>query len=314
VSGTLELRLLATFEKVATRLSFTRAAAELAYAQSTVTAQVRALEQDLGVELFDRLGNRIRLTEAGERLLPYARRLLDLADEARAAAVAPGEPSGHLTVGTVESLTSYRLPPLFELFHHRYPKVRLSLRTTIGDETLDALRRGAYDLGFLMEARTEHAGLETAVLLPEPLALVAAPDHPMGGRPLTTAELCGATLLAVESGCAFRDLFEAELADAAEQDPAADHPPRFREFGTVEATKRAAATGLGIALLPEVTVADALAAGTLQRLAWQPSFTLHSQLAWRAGKQLTPAARLFVERTRQLLREQRSVPPPASAG
>jgi DNA-binding transcriptional LysR family regulator len=307
LSGTLELRLLATFEKVATLLSFTRAAAALAYAQSTVTAQVRALEQDLGVELFDRLGNSIRLTEAGERLLPYARRLLDLADEARAAAVAPGEPSGHLTVGTIESLTSYRLPPLFELFHHRYPKVRLSLRTGIGDETLDALRRGVYDLGFLMESRTEHAGLETVVLLPEPLALVAAPGHPMTGRPLSTAALCGATLLAVESGCAFRDLFEAELTDAVGQ------PVAFREFGTVEATKRAAATGLGIALLPEVTVTDALAAGALQRLDWRPSFTLHSQLAWRSGKQLTPAARLFVERTRQLLREQQTSPPPASA-
>ncbi|MEU6156692.1 LysR family transcriptional regulator [Streptomyces sp. NPDC047130] len=300
MSGTLELRLLATFEKVATRLSFTRAAADLSYAQSTVTAQVRALEQDLGVELFDRLGSRIRLTEAGERLLPYARRLLDLADEARAAAVAPGEPSGQLTVGTIESLTSYRLPPLFELFHHRYPGIRLSLRTTGGDETLDALRRGLYDLGFLMEARTEHAGLETVVLLTEPLVLVAAPGHPLAGRSLATAELRGEPLLAVESGCAFRDLFEAELnADAP-------RPVAFREFGTVEATRRAAATGLGIALLPEVAVADLLAAGTLQRLDWRPPFTLHSQLAWRSGKQLTPAARLFVERTRQLLREQRA--------
>jgi DNA-binding transcriptional LysR family regulator len=303
MSPALDLRLLATFEKVAVLLSFTRAAAELAYAQSTVTAQVRALEQDLGVALFDRLGSRIRLTGAGERLLPYARRLLDLAAEARAAAVEPGEPSGQLTVGTIESLTSYRLPPLFELFHHRYPKVRLSLRTTIGDETLDALRRGVYDLGFLMEARTEHTGLETVVLLPEPLALVAAPGHALAGRPLATAELCGATLLAVESGCAFRDLFEAELTAAAEE------PVSFREFGTVEATKRAAATGLGIALLPEVTVADALAARTLQRLDWQPSFTLHSQLAWRSGKQLPPAARLFVEQTRRLLREQRERPP-----
>jgi DNA-binding transcriptional LysR family regulator len=303
MSPALDLRLLATFEKVAALLSFTRAATELAYAQSTVTAQVRALEQDLGVALFDRLGSRIRLTEAGERLLPYARRLLNLAAEARAAAVEPGEPSGQLTVGTIESLTSYRLPPLFELFHHRYPKVRLSLRTTIGDETLDALRRGVYDLGFLMESRTQHPGLETVVLLPEPLALVAAPGHPLAGRPLATTELCDATLLAVESGCAFRDLFEAELGAAA------GGPVSFREFGTVEATKRAAATGLGIALLPEVTVADSLAAQTLQRLDWRPSFTLHSQLAWRSGKQLPPAARLFVEQTRRLLREQQSRPP-----
>ncbi len=72
----MELRLLVTFEKVATVLSFTRAAAGLAYAQSSVTSQIRALETSLGTELFERLGSRIRLTEAGERLLPYARQII----------------------------------------------------------------------------------------------------------------------------------------------------------------------------------------------------------------------------------------------
>ncbi|MFF3910754.1 LysR family transcriptional regulator [Streptomyces sp. NPDC001848] len=174
----MELRLLVTFEKVATVLSFTRAAAELAYAQSSVTAQIRALESSLGVELFDRLGSRIRLTEAGERLLPYARPIIELSDEARAAVTGAEEPAGTLTVGTMESLTSYRLPPLLEFFHHRYPGVRLALRTTIGDETRLALRQGTYDLGFLMEEEDEHAGLESEVLAVEPLALVAAATQP----------------------------------------------------------------------------------------------------------------------------------------
>jgi DNA-binding transcriptional LysR family regulator len=79
-------------------------------------------------------------------------------EEARAAVADTEEPSGSLAVGTMESLTSYRLPPLLEYFHHRHPKVRLSLRTTIGDETRQALRQGTYDVGFLMEAATEHAG------------------------------------------------------------------------------------------------------------------------------------------------------------
>lgn len=99
----MELRLLVTFEKVATVLSFTRAATELAYAQSSVTSQIRALESSLGTELFDRLGSRIRLTEAGERLLPYARQIIELTDEARAAVVGAEEPSGTLTIGTMES-------------------------------------------------------------------------------------------------------------------------------------------------------------------------------------------------------------------
>ncbi|WP_405927473.1 LysR family transcriptional regulator [Streptomyces sp. NBC_00035] len=294
----MELRLLVTFEKVATVLSFTQAAAELKYAQSSVTSQIRALESSLGTELFDRLGSRIRLTEAGERLLPYARQIIELAEEARAAVVGAGEPSGALTVGTMESLTSYRLLPLLELFHHRYPGVRLSLRTTIGDETRQALRQGTYDVGFLMERETEHAGLETAVLAAEPLALVAAPGHRLAGRPVVTADLVRESLLATEPGCAYRDLFELEL-NSLEQ-------VAFTEFGTIEATKRAAAAGLGIALLPEVTVAAELADGSLVRLPWEVPFTLRTQLAWRAGKRLPAHARLFVEQARRLVREQSS--------
>lgn len=296
----MELRLLVTFEKVATVLSFTRAAAELAYAQSSVTSQIRALESSLGTELFDRLGSRIRLTEAGERLLPYARQIIELTEEARAAVVGAGEPSGTLAVGTMESLTSYRLLPLLELFHHRYPGVRLSLRTTIGDETRQALRQGTYDVGFLMEEETEHAGLEVAVLAVEPLALVAAPGHPLTGAALTTADLADASLLATEPGCAYRDLFERDLNSAVQKGSSV----AFTEFGTIEATKQAAAAGLGIALLPEVTVAAELERGTLERLRWEPPFTLRTQLAWRAGKRLPAHARLFVERARQLVSEE----------
>ncbi|MEU9479183.1 LysR family transcriptional regulator [Streptomyces sp. NPDC048191] len=292
----MELRLLVTFEKVATVLSFTQAAAELSYAQSSVTGQIRGLESSLGVELFDRLGSRIRLTEAGERLLPYARQIIELTEEARAAVTEPEEPSGTLTVGTMESLTSYRLPPLLEYFHHRHPGVRLALRTTIGDETRQALRQGTYDVGFLMEEETEHPGLESTVLAVEPLALVAAPGHALAGAALTTAGLADQPLLATEPGCAYRDLFERELKALAEVD--------FMEFGTIEATKRAAAAGLGIALLPEVTVAAELAAGSLVRLDWEPPFTLRTQLAWRAGKRLPAHARLFVEQARRLVAEQ----------
>ncbi|MGW5281575.1 LysR family transcriptional regulator [Streptomyces collinus] len=292
----MELRLLVTFEKVAAVGSFTRAAAELAYAQSSVTGQVRALESSLGVELFDRLGSRIRLTEAGERLLPYARRIIELTEEARAAVTGAGEPSGTLTVGTMESLTSYRLPPLLEYFHHRHPGVRIALRTTIGDETRQALRQGTYDVGFLMEEETGHPGLESVVLAVEPLALVAAPGHAMAGRTLATADLTGQPLLATEPGCAYRDLFERELTASA--------PVDFLEFGTIEATKRAAAAGLGITLLPEVTVAAELAEGSLVRLAWEPPFTLRTQLAWRSGRRLAPHVRLFVEQARRLVSEQ----------
>ncbi|MER7954101.1 LysR family transcriptional regulator [Streptomyces sp. NPDC096030] len=293
----MELRLLVTFEKVATVLSFTRAATELRYAQSSVTGQIRALESSLGVELFERLGSRIRLTEAGERLLPYARRMIELAEEARTAVVATGEePAGTIAVGTMESLTSYRLPPLLELFHHRYPKVRLSLRPTLGDETRQALRQGTYDIGFLMEPETEHAGLEAEVLAEEPLTLVASPRHRLAGRTdLASADLAAGQLVGTEPGCPYRDLFERELREWS---------PPFMEFGTLEATKRGVAGGLGIALVPRVTVSEELASGALVALDWSPPFRLFTQIAWRRGKRLPAHVRLFVEQARRLVSEQ----------
>ena len=292
----MELRLLVTFEKVADVLSFTRAAADLGYAQSSVTGQIRSLESSLDVELFERLGSRIRLTEAGERLLPYARRMAELAEEAQAAVASAGDPSGTIAVGTMESLTSYRLPPLLEYFHHRYPKVRLTLRPTLGDATRQALRQGTYDVGFLMEPDTEHEGLESEVLAPEPLVLVAGPGHPLAGRTgLTSADLAAAHLVGTEPGCPYRDLFEEELREWA---------PPFMEFGTIEATKRGVTSGLGVALLPRVTVAEELASGTLIALDWEAPFTLFTQLAWRRGKKLPAHVRLFVEQARRLVREQ----------
>ncbi|MFE5615182.1 LysR family transcriptional regulator [Streptomyces sp. NPDC056470] len=293
----MELRLLVTFEKVATVLSFTRAATELRYAQSSVTGQIRALESSLGVELFERLGSRIRLTEAGERLLPYARRMIELSEEARAAVAETGEePAGTIAVGTMESLTSYRLPPLLELFHHRYPKVRLALRPTLGDETRQALRQGTYDIGFLMEPETEHAGLEAEVLAEEPLTLVASPRHPLAGRTdLASADLAAGQLVGTEPGCPYRDLFERELREWS---------PPFMEFGTLEATKRGVAGGLGIALVPRVTVSEELASGALVELDWSPPFRLFTQIAWRRGKRLPAHVRLFVEQARRLVSEQ----------
>ncbi|MEU6681129.1 LysR family transcriptional regulator [Streptomyces sp. NPDC046925] len=297
----MELRLLVTFEKVASVLSFTQAAAELKYAQSSVTSQIRALESSLGTELFDRLGSHIRLTESGERLLPYARQIIELTDEARAAVVGADEPAGAIAVGTMESLTSYRLPPLLELFHHRYPGVQLSLRPTLGDETRQALRQGTYDVGFLMERETEHAGLETEVLAEEPLVLVCAPTHPLTGHgadSLATGDLAAVQLVGTEPGCPYRDLFEDELRERN------GAPPPFMEFGTIEATKRGVAGGLGVALLPRMAVREEMASGVLVALPWEPPFVLHTQLAWRAGKRLPAHVRLFIEQSVRLVREQ----------
>jgi DNA-binding transcriptional LysR family regulator len=296
----MELRQLVTFQRVATLLSFTRAAEELSYAQSSVTTQIRTLESSLGVELFDRLGGRIRLTPSGERLLEYAEQILALTEEARADVTGHDGPSGSLVIGTMESITSYRMPPLLELFHYRYPKVRLSLRSSPCAETFRALRQGAFDIGFLVEQETERQGLETVVLAQEALVLIASPQHPLVGRKeISLADLRAASILATEAGCAYRDLLEDELR-GAEKDA---EEVSFLEFGTIEAIKRGVASGLGIALLPAVTVANEQERGELVSLPWQPPFTVYTQLAWRSGKRLSRELRLFIQQAARLLQE-----------
>ncbi|WP_308440273.1 LysR family transcriptional regulator [Streptomyces mashuensis] len=279
-----------TFQKVANVMSFTRAAAELNYAQSSVTSQIKALETSLQAQLFDRLGGRIRLTDAGERLLPYADRMLALADEARADVAAPHDPRGTLIIGTTRTITSHRLPPLLETFRHRYPRIHLSLRPSPYADTRRALRQDLFDLGFLMEEETEHPGLETLVLTPERLVLAAAPTHPLASsHRVTTADLRPVPILTTEAPCAARDLLATEVGGT------------FLDLGTTEAIKRGATAGLGVCLLPATAVTDAVHTGDLVLLPWEAPFTLHTQLAWRQGKRLSRELRLFIEEAKRLI-------------
>lgn len=307
----MDIRHLKTFQTVAQLLSFTRAATKLGYAQSSVTAHIKALETALNKPLFVRLGSRITLTPAGERLLSYAPRILDLVDDAQRAVSNGDEPSGNLVIGTMESITSYRLPALLELFHYRYPRVRVSPRPSLCGETKQALRNGVFDLGFLVESETVHPGLDGVLLGQERLALIADPGHPLAGVPnLTKEDLRRCVLLSPESGCAYRDLFEEELReDEVESIP-------LLEFGTIEAIKRGVLAGLGIALMPWVTVSQELESDRLVELAWKAPFRVYTQLVWHEKKWISRELRLFIDETIRLSQEEaassRSNPLPAS--
>lgn len=291
------MRQLRTFHRAAALLSFSRAAAELNYAQSSVTGQIKGLENALGVALFERLsGRKVRLTPAGWRLMPYAERLLLLADEARNAASGSPEPSGRLVIGTMESIATYRMPPLLEFFHHRCPQLELVLRPGSGAEILDGLRGGGLDLILLIDTETLHPGLESKVFGPEPLVGVVAPDHELAGRRSVTGErLRDVSILAPESGRGYRRLLAGELDSRTAP---------ILESGTVESTKRWAAAGLGVGLLPEVAVADDIAAGVLAPIDWRPPSAVHIQLVRRRRTPVSREMRLFIDRVSNLMAEE----------
>ena len=302
----MELRQVETFRAVAEELSFSRAAHRLGYVQSSVSAQIAALEQDLGAPLFDRLGRKIALTDAGRVMLRYSGRLLDLTEEAREAVedagVGSGEVTGTLTVSAPETLLTYRLPRLLTLFHERHPNVRLSVRPSAVGRLVGSMRRsveeGGVNVAFVLDGPVEVSGLSVEPLLEESVSVIVPATHALASS--TTAasrDLSGETVLlpeAPESGCAYRGQFERQLGAASVV------PAEKMEFQSIEAVKQCVAAGMGVSVMPSVAVSAELEDGKLAALPWQEPFEVLTQMVWHEERWQSPALRAFLETAREV--------------
>ena len=302
----MELRQVETFRAVAADLSFSRAASRLGYVQSSVSAQVAALERELGAPLFDRLGRRIALTDAGRVMLRYSGRLLDLAEEAREAVADAGAGSGEVTgtliVSAPETLLTYRLPRLLALFHERHPKVRLSVRPSAVGRLVGSRRRsveeGGVDVAFVLDGPVEVSGLSVEPLLEEGVSVIVPADHTLASSSLVASrDLSGETVLlpeAPESGCAYRVQFERQLGAAGVV------PLEKMEFQSIEAIKQCVAAGMGVSVLPSVAVNQELGGGKLATLRWDEPFEVLTQMVWHEERWRSPALREFLETAREV--------------
>lgn len=131
--------------EVARCQSFTKAAENLGYVQSSVTAQIQKLEQEYGVVLFERYGRSMRLTSAGEQLRETFVHILELYDDSKRTIVRQAK--GILEIGTIESLTAFLLPPLFHRFLQSYPGINLQVNVLNEPSILQAVRTGQLDIG-----------------------------------------------------------------------------------------------------------------------------------------------------------------------
>ena len=306
----MEFRQVETFRAVAEELSFSRAAAKLGYVQSSVSSQVAALEQEFGVPLFDRLGRRIALTEAGKVMLFYSRRLSALAGEAKEAVVDAGAGSGEITgslvVSAPETLLTYRLPHLLALFHERHSKVRLSVRpSSIGRLTGSARRaieEGRVDVAFVMDEtagdQKQPEDLSIEDLVSEQITVIASSSHALASSAVVLPrDLSGETMLlpeAPEAGCAYRGQFERQLAASGVM------VPEKMEFQSIEAVKRCVAAGMGVSVLPTVAVEDELRTAKLASLRWEEPFEVRTRMVWHKERWKSPALRVFLEAAQEV--------------
>ncbi|HLA45647.1 MAG TPA: LysR family transcriptional regulator [Aggregatilineales bacterium] len=294
----MDLRQLATFRSLARTLSFTRTAGELNYAQSSVTAQIQSLEEELGVPLFDRPGRRVALTDAGQRLLDYAEKILALADEARIAVPGGEEPSGMLKISSNETQLTYRLPEILQEYRLRYPAVKLNLQQLPTRELERGVSKGEVDVMFIMDNEFHAPGLEAALLRHEPVTLFTTPDHPLAKSPLVHPDdLEHETILLTEVGCTYRSIFEHEL-EMAGVFLSSEH-----QFGNIEVLKQSVLVGMGVGLLPEVVIARELAEGWLVPLRWyRPDFTVETYIVWHGERWMSPALRAFIDLAQEKIR------------
>lgn len=282
----MELSALRIFKAVAEEGSVTLAASRLNRVQSNVSARLTQLEESLGVALFHRSGRRLQITAEGSRLLSYADRLLQLADEAQAAVQPDQKPSGQLRIGSMETTAAARLPQVLAAFNRKHPQVDLILDTSPTDQLLDGVLKHRLHLAFVA-GPVPHPELEQLPVFAEELVLITNHAHP----PVTSpSELERHGLLAFRSGCTYRRRLEAWFAEGGVT------PTRVSEFGTYEAIIGCVAAGMGVALMPKEVLNQRKLANVIRQHALPPKIALiDTYLVWRKDVAHHPARDAFAQ-------------------
>jgi len=232
------------FETVARVATMNGAARELNTVQSNVTARIRMLELSVGAPLFRRHSRGVVLTAAGERLLPYAARMMQLVDEARRAVVDDGAPQGKLRLGSLETTAMLRLPPVLAAFAAAYPAVDVALTTGTTAELVERVLKRRIE-GALVCGPVDHAELIQECIYDEELALVTAPRLRRLRDLMVQREM---KIIVLRLGCSYRQRLEAVLARRGIVGL------RYLEFGTLDAIIGCVAAGIGATLLPRSVV------------------------------------------------------------
>ncbi|OAS13608.1 LysR family transcriptional regulator [Paenibacillus oryzisoli] len=285
----MDLTYFRTFREVARRKSFTRAAEELGYAQSSITMQIQKLEREYGAPLFERYGRTLRLTPPGESLLVIAQQLLELYDQSKE--MIANQVSGTLTIGTINSLAAYYLPPYLHKLKQLYPGLSIQLFPDSESSILTKVKDGDYDIGLLLDQYPADPSLACTSVREEQLVFVAPLDHPLTEqKDIQLADLGNTEFIVTEEGCIYRGKFERLLKDNA-----VALQIGF-ELGNVEAIKQCVMSGLGIALLPRITVASELAIGKLVQLPFTHNqLTMDLQLVLHPKKWMSQPLDTFIQ-------------------
>jgi DNA-binding transcriptional LysR family regulator len=286
----LTLRQLTVFESVARHMNFSRAAEEMHLSQPAASMQVKQLEENIGLPLFEQLGKKIFLTEAGQELLHYARSIKQQVEEAQTALEElKGLHRGTLHL-TMASTANYFAPQLLAAFHEKYPDAKVQLDVTNRSGLIEAVRNNATDMA-IMGRPPAGQGLVGMPFMNNPLVIIAPPAHPLAGRKMIKLqELAQEPFIVRESDSGTRIAAERFFAEHGIQ------LITGMEMNRSEAIKQAVMAELGLGIVSLHTIDMELALKRLVVLKVE-DFPIMRQwhIVYRQGKRFSAIPKAFME-------------------
>ena len=284
----MELRTIDTFLKVAATQNFSKAAEQLGYSQSAVTVQIQKLEKELGVELFDRIGKRVFLTQKGQEFISYANNIMAATNSALAFSKEETVPKGKLRIGGVESVCTALLPELLLDFYKLCPQVEVVIKSGPTDDLMELAAANELDLVFTLDRKLLCPEWNCIVRGEEDVVFVTLASDCRKEIPIQ--ELVIQPFILTETGAAYRYELERMLADR----DLSILP--ILEIGNTETIINLLKRGMGISFLPQFTVYPALQSGELMQLHTDlPGVKIYHQLFCHKNKWVTRQMQVFID-------------------
>ena len=287
---------LETFLKITETGNFTAAANQLGYAQSTVTTQIKLLEEELSCRLFERLGKTIVLTPEGERLAAYAEKMTQLKREILLEVPMKQEPSGVIRLGVSDSFCYDRLPQILLEYKQRYPSIDIQLTLIMHDTFPAMLKKGMLDIAWSLNPEINYPDLTILSEKPESLGFYVSPKYPLAKkRQICETDLIHVPLLLTSHTCTFRQMLIDDLASVSIV------PQIALETNSKEILKQFAVNGLGVAFMPDIAVQKEAESGLLMKLDWAgKAFPVFSRVYIHKDKHLSAVVRELVSIIKQI--------------
>lgn len=297
----MELRTIDTFLKVASTQNLSKAAEQLGYTQSAVTIQIQKLEKELGIELFERIGKHIYLTDKGKDFIFYANKIMQDAESALAFSKEETSPKGKLRIGGVESICTGLLPDLLIEFHKICPNVEVIIKSGASSALLEMAASNEIDLIFTMDHKIYKKEWVCAIEKQEDIIFVTLAKNKKDTKEtVPIEELIKEPFILTETGAAYRYELEQMLAEMNLQ------IQPILEIGNTETIINLLKRGMGYSYLPKFTVYNELKSGVLTQVKTNlVDVKMSHQLIYYKNKWITKQMEVFINLTQKYFEERK---------